>query len=117
MAFIIAKKSKRNDEVRNLYYIVQSYRNNGKAKRNTILSLGEGKNCSEALKKIEEAKNDIQEAIDKDKHYLESPKPMFGSYASSIKATLKFIQKDEDKLKRLEEWQKAIKKAKYAYNL
>ena len=117
MAFVIAKKSNKNGETRNLYYIVQSYRNDGKAKRRTIVSLGEGENCSEALKKINEAKKDIQKLIDKDKLYIENPNPMFGNYWSSIKATLKFIEKDEAKIRRLEEWEKDIKKAKHTYNL
>jgi len=117
MAFIISKKSSKNSELRRLYYVVESYRDNGKVKRRIIVSLGEGKNCNEALKKINEAKKDIQKLIDKDKHYIENPNPMFGSYRSSIKATLKFIQEDEAKLRRLEEWRRAIKKVKYEYNL
>lgn len=49
MSFVINKRSKKWGEVRSLYYLVESYREDNKGKRRTLLPLGECKNLNEFL--------------------------------------------------------------------
>jgi hypothetical protein len=52
MAFIINKKSNKHGKIRNLFYLVEGNRINGKVKRKTIYSLGENKNLNELIVSI-----------------------------------------------------------------
>lgn len=63
MAFVISKTSSRNGNFRELYYLVESYRENGKVKRKTIHKLKEYKDIDEAIAAIEERKQPLIEKM------------------------------------------------------
>lgn len=52
MSFVINKKSKRGGKIRNLYYLVESYRDGKKVKRRTLLKLGEEPDVFGVLDKL-----------------------------------------------------------------
>lgn len=53
MAFVISKKSTLRGRTRNLYYLVESFREAGKVKRRTICCLGESDSLKSALRRLE----------------------------------------------------------------
>lgn len=63
MAFVISKPSLKDGSLRELYYLVESYREGGKIKRRTIHKLKEHKSIDEAITTLEEKKQPLVEKM------------------------------------------------------
>jgi len=63
MAFIISKKTKRRGKELTLYYMVRNFREGKRLRRQTICSLGEGKNIAEADTLLQEKVTKLKESL------------------------------------------------------
>lgn len=71
MAFIISKKSIRDGKERELYYLVQNYREGKRIKRRTLLKLEEQNNLTELLERFKAEKQKLLNDVDTCKKQLE----------------------------------------------
>jgi hypothetical protein len=112
MAYILAKQSTLNGIIRNLYYLVESYRENGKVKRKKILGLGESKDFSELIDRLghkeREIKGEIQEWEDKLK---------VNRFWKFQRIAQKCVARERLKLGKLEQFQKKVEEVKQAYKM
>lgn len=78
MAFIISKKSSRWKKERNLYYLVENYRDGSKVKRKTLLALKEYNSVAGLLVFTEQKRirlsNQLQKRIERLKDYAKTGK-------------------------------------------
>lgn len=99
MAYILAKKSTLNGVRRNLYYLVESYREGGKVKRKTIIQLGETNNIDSALEIINRKKEEILQEIQDCREKIKKPVWIGDSgYWPYIKRQERRIKEAEEKL-------------------
>ena len=65
MAFIVCKKSRRHGEARDLFYLVENYRDGGKVKRRTLIGLGESTTLQDAVASIQKEIDLAVETVNK----------------------------------------------------
>lgn len=115
MAFIISKKSRRWGNERNLYYLVESFRDGNKVRRKTLLALREHKTVVELLTSTEEKylrlTTQLQKRIERLENYTKSgvtssPLPptthtgrMLVGFVEKTKAELEQCQSEIEKIK------------------
>lgn len=116
MAFIISKKSKRNRQLRKLYYLVENYRQGKKVKRKTMLPLKEYNSVAELLKYEERQKAQVLEKIVHIKNTMDDyrqhgklPPRFIGSSYDFVKIRSRFL---EERLADLEQCEREINKVK-----
>lgn len=71
MAFVINKQSKRNGQIRKIYYLVENYRKDNKVKRKTLLTLGECKTVAELLVLIEKKEASLMDRLTNNERKLD----------------------------------------------
>ena len=116
MGYILAKQSPLNGVKRNLYYVVESYRDNGKIRRRTLLNLGEAQDTSQALVSINLERKRLTEEIEKDREKIAHPKMDY--YGRPF--TKPFVQdlaKNRNKLKELGIYEEKVKEMQAMYKL
>lgn len=117
MAFVISKKSANTGNTRNLYYLVENYRDGDKIKRDTLLKLHEFKNLEEYLHYMEQEEIRYQKILDLFVKQLEDfltknlvPRIVMYRFPSEIRRKLiKRIKGAEDNLEECRSEIKAIK--------
>lgn len=117
MAFILSKPSRRKGEIRQLYYLVRSYRIGKNSKRKTILILGKYKTVEEYLESVEQEYKDTKDRLrrfkkelDDFKKYGKVPSFVFGS-AYNIRKRLEWsVGYTKTDVKTLQKKVKEIKK-------
>lgn len=109
MTYIISKQSKKEGRDRRLYYVVQSYREQGKVKRKTIAQLGEAQTPLQALDHIREQRKEIGTEMEGYKEEITHPQVRFGTVASNRKVLQKYIAECQAQLLKLDDWENKLK--------
>lgn len=116
MAYILSKQSTLNGVKRNLYYVVESYRENGKVRRRTVLNLGEAQDTLQALININLERKRLTEEIEEAGEKIAHPKKDY--YGRPF--TKPFIQdlvKNKSKLNELDIFERKVKEVQTMYKL
>jgi len=116
MAFIISKKSRSNGKERQIYYLVENYREGKAVKRRTLLALVECKSTLELFEAIQRKERRLQDRLNQFQRELEEfitlgkmPPFAFGSAFRARRQLDGAIERAKTDLKQVQEQKAAIK--------
>jgi len=97
MAFIISKSSIKRGESRNLYYLVENYREGKKIRRRTIYKLYQYKNLDELFTQTQKAESEYKKLLEVENIKLtdwltDTHRPMFYYIRDQLKGKIKEIE-------------------------
>src|SRR3989344_2035193 len=120
MAFIINKKSSKQGKTRNLFYLVEGSRINGKVKRKTIYSLGENKNLDELNVSIKTQMQDKLSEIKKIEEQIITLRKnggnMFRPFWKIKPILLKRIESEKGAIEKLQDKLNVVEQLRAKYN-
>lgn len=120
MAFIINKKSTKQGKIRNLFYLVEGSRVNGKVKRKTIYPLGESKNLDELViatkTQIQDKLNEIKRIEEQIATLIQNGGNMFRPFWKIRPVLLKCIESEKQAIEKLQDKLNEVEQLQVKYN-